>query len=45
MVKRSQKTWLVRNCERKSAPEAARTQISAAYNAAWTRSILVFIAA
>src|SRR3954467_10146452 len=45
IVKRSQKTSLVRNCERKSAPDAARTQISAAYSAAWTRSILVFTSA
>src|SRR3954454_1508695 len=45
IVKRSQKTSLVRNCERKSAPDAASTQISAAYSAAWTRSILVFMSA
>src|SRR3954453_8068987 len=44
-VKRSQKTSLVRNCERKSAPDPASTQISAAYSAAWTRSIPVLMSA
>src|SRR3954452_24126856 len=45
IVNRSQKTSLVRNCERKSAPDPASTQISAAYSAAWTRSIPVLMSA